>query len=249
MKFYQIDFIRPKLLNSKGVKSWFTPNNAENINTDDIIKGLNLGFNTKSDSKIINQNRLILAQNIDTDLGDIAFANQVHGAEIKFTPKGGNVGNYDGLITNAEGVALAIQIADCAAILFADKENKVIGAAHAGWRGAVNQIPTKMIEKMGEYGALQKNIKCYISPCISLENFEVGREVADQFPDQFVDYTTFSKPHVNLREYVKHQLIQAGISRNNIEVSPDCTVDNRNYYSYRREKDKSGRMMAIIKLT
>ncbi len=243
-----MDFIRPKLLNTNVTKAWFTLNNAGSININSSIKGLNLGYNTNVATEEIDNNRWILADNIGTDLNDIAYATQVHGAEIKEVNHGGLIGECDGLITNQRGVALAIQVADCAAILFADDINGVIGAAHAGWRGAIENIAGKIVVKMEKLGANLKAIRCYISPCISLSKFEVGQEVADKFPEVFVDYKSYQKPHIDLRAYINKQLVDAGVLPENIEVSDDCTIQNTNYYSYRRQKEKSGRMMAIIKM-
>ncbi len=73
-------------------------------------------------------------------------------------------------------------------------------------------------------------------------------EVAEQFPSSYVDYTTYQKPHVDLKAFLKDQLRDMGLEDENIEVNRECTIENKNLYSYRRQKEKSGRMMALIKL-
>jgi YfiH family protein len=147
------------------------------------------------------------------------------------------------------GLTLAIQVADCAAVLLWDENRKIIGALHAGWRGAVGEIIYIGIEKMMKQGASPSDMKAFISPCISIRNFEVGQEVADQFPPEFVDYSTFKKPHVDLKGFIKDQLMNKGLSEHNIEVRSECSVSNESFYSYRREGKKSGRMMALIQIS
>jgi len=98
-------------------------------------------------------------------------------------------------------------------------------------------------------GARPDRMIAYISPSISQENFETGHEVAAQFPDEFVDYKSYKKPHINLKEFLKFQLLQTGLPATQIEVSRFCTIrDADKFYSYRRERNKSGRMLGIIKL-
>ena len=102
---------------------------------------------------------------------------------------------------------------------------------------------------MVQKGSSIENIQIFISPCISLNKFEVGDEVAQRFPDSFVDRESFEKPHVDLGSFIRWQLSEKGILEGNIENSTACTfTDENEFYSYRREGDKSGRMMAIIKL-
>ena len=135
----------------------------------------------------------------------------------------------DGFVSNTQGLALAIQVADCAAVLLGDSENKVIGAAHTGWRGAVADIVPKTIQKMKRLGAASTYIKAFVSPCISLQNFEVGEEVAAQFPDKFVDRTNYSKPHVNLKNFIEYQLMKEGILEEHIEIDDSCTIADKHF--------------------
>lgn len=240
---------KPNALNDGKVSAWFTLKNAEFLNTRNEIPGLNLGFNTQVSSQEIEQNRGLLSNEIATPLSQIAYANQIHGTEIREVTKGGFAGECDGLITTTVGVALAIQVADCAAVLLCDKEQGVIAAVHAGWRGAVGGIIPKVLEIMTRKGTKVEQIQVYISPCISKEMFEVGEEVAEQFPNAFVDTKSFDKPRIDLKGFITHQLVELGVLDEQIECEAGCTVlDSTTYYSYRREREKSGRMMAIIKL-
>jgi YfiH family protein len=248
MKSSQIKFIRPKLLNNEVVSSWFSLRNQQMFNPQHDIPGLNLGLNTNEKEEVIFENRERLLSEIGLLAHQIAFAVQVHKTNVQYVEQGGTFPNTDAFVTDKRNLALAIQVADCAAILIADTHNNVIGAAHAGWRGAVGNIVPKTIEKMQELGAKTKDMSVFVSPCISLKNFEVGKEVANQFPEKFVDWERFEKPHVDMKGYVNHQLQSLGISENRIEMDESCTISDPSFYSYRRQKEKSGRMMGIIKL-
>lgn len=244
-----IDIIKPDIFEDHNkVEAFFTLKNPQVNVKERSIEGLNLGFNTDEAPEIVKQNRQMLTEQFDLDPNWIAFANQVHNNRVKVVTGGGTFANMDALITQVPGLALAIQVADCAAILIADDEGKTIAAIHAGWRGAAGDIVPRTLEKMKQLVDQPANYYAFISPCISVENFEVGPEVAEQFPDEFVDYATCSKPHINLKGFLKDQLIQEGVSPENIEVDASCTVANERFYSYRREGDKSGRMMAVIKI-
>ena len=243
-----IDYLQPDLLNSKGISAWFTYRNHLNVNPTNDIQGLNLGMNTSDAPEVIEWNRNVLLQELSIEAGQLAYAKQVHKTHIEEVKEGGEYPDTDGLVTTSENLVLAIQVADCAAILLGDSVNRVVGAVHAGWRGASANICIKMIDKMKELGAEPKNIKAFISPCISLKNFEVGQEVAMQFPSRFVDFCSYQKPHVDLRAFIKDQLREMGIGDKNMEINQECTIDNEHLYSFRRQKEKSGRMMALIKL-
>ena len=244
----ELEFIRPNLLNNGIVESYFTLKN--NVLENGVVKGLNLGFNTIDEEAIVSANRSLLLRTLNLDIEQFATAQQIHSNEVIYVEKGGMYENVDGLVTNKDNIALAIQVADCGAVLIADTTNKVIGAAHAGWRGARSGVIENTIELMKKYGGEPDNMNVFISPCISLRNFEVGKEVATQFPDEVVDYEHFTKPHIDLVQYIRTKVEELGVSSERIEVNGRCTVEESNsFYSYRREKEKSGRMMGIIKLT
>ncbi|MTI88258.1 MAG: peptidoglycan editing factor PgeF [Balneolaceae bacterium] len=244
-----INCIRPALLNKDGLECWFTLRNETLNRSEAHIAGLNLGFNTEEKKSVIRQNRKQLLELIGTDPEHFAFATQVHKTQVEGVKAGGQFDDTDALVSATPGIALAIQVADCAAVLLGDSKNGVIGAVHAGWRGAVGNIVPKTISKIKALGGQTSELKAFVSPCISLSKFEVGTEVASEFPSQFVDYTSYAKPHVDLKGFIKHQLNQQGIADERIEVDSACTISEEQFYSYRRQKNSSGRMMGIIKLS
>lgn len=244
-----IDVIRPNIFaDSKNIEAWFIPKNPLISSSESTINGLNLGLNTADPNTIVQKNRSFLFNKLTINPKDVALANQVHGIRVQEITKGGTYGETDGLITRIPGLTLAIQVADCAALLLADIQNHVIAAVHAGWRGAAGGIVENAIEKMNQIGSSPEQIRAFISPCISFSKFEVGDEVAEQFPDEFVDYTSFTKPHVDLKAFLASSMEQQGVANSQIEIHPGCTLKNDEFYSYRREGKASGRMMALIQL-
>jgi YfiH family protein len=246
----KLDIIQPEIFSKeKSVQAWFTTKNKSLFSGNDNIQGLNLGLNTAESESTVERNRTVLMEDLDIDPHWVAYGEQVHSDRIQVVTQGGIYSGTDGFVTSVPRLALTIQVADCAAVLLADAKNRVIAAVHAGWRGAVSDIVPKAVKYMVAQRAEEKQIKAFISPCISLQHFEVGTEVAGQFPDRFVDYTSYDKPHVDLKGFIKYQLMVKGVLPEHIQVHEGCTVrDDNRYYSYRREGDKSGRMMGIIQL-
>lgn len=231
------------------VNVWFSLKNGHASSPNASVDGFNLGYNTPEDQEVITQNRRRLVRALGLEPEWVAWAGQVHGNRVIEVMEGGTYPETDALVTQVPGLALAIQVADCAAVLLWDAENRIIAAVHAGWRGAAGDILTRAIETMKRRGAVAEKTKAYVSPCLSLKNFEVGPEVAEQFPDEYVEYTGYEKPHLDLKGYLRSRMLEAGLRSENMEIDRDCTIDHQEkYYSYRREGDQSGRMAGIIQL-
>ncbi len=250
MKSLKTDFalLTPEMLEPEGnIRAWFTLKNEGFKRPGQSIAGLNLGFNTPEGKEQVAQNRLTLLNSLEIDPNWTAYADQVHSNRVQVISEGGTYPSTDGLVTKIPGLTLAIQVADCAAVLLWDAQNKIIGALHAGWRGAIGDIVPRGLGEMTNQGADIQYIKTFVSPCISQASFEVGMEVAEQFPDRFVNYTDFEKPHVDLKNFIRDQLLKAGIPKHHIEIREECTIEGASdFYSYRREGDQSGRMLALI---
>ncbi|MCC5913060.1 MAG: peptidoglycan editing factor PgeF [Balneolaceae bacterium] len=241
--------IRPKLFQDlRGAEALFTESNRDEVNSGGVVPGLNLGYNTESKPNVVDRNFRLLFDEIGWRSDQFAVAEQVHQDNIELVDQPGTLNETDGLITLTTGLALGIRVADCAAILAADPVNGVAGAFHAGWKGAAMGIAPKGIELMQRHGADPKKIVVYVSPCITQKNFEVGEEVASQFPDRFVDRISYNKPHVDLVSFIRHQILDTGIPDTSIEFSGNCTMENDQYYSYRREGSKAGRMVGFVRL-
>lgn len=170
----------------------------------------------------------------------------MHGTRVQTVTEGGTYPKTDGFVTRVPGLCLCIRVADCAALLLWDPEAGVAAAAHAGWRGAAGGIVDETLKAMEREGAAPTRIRTFVSPCISAVRYEVGEEVAGQFPDAFVYREDYVKPHVDLRKFLRQQLADAGVRTGRIEVHPGCTWNDPEYHSYRRDGESAGRMAALI---
>lgn len=237
----------PVLLNMiPGITAGVSYAKREEFSKSSDIPGLNFGENTGISLAEVNQNIQKLIKETG-QTGQFALAEQVHGAEVLVVNKPGYYRGVDGLITSERDLMIGIKIADCAALLFADPASGIIAAIHAGWRGAASGIVLNAVQQLKQEGADIINMSVYISPCISLQNFEIGEEVAEQFPSKYIDRTIGPKPHLDLKQFLVNQLKDAGIESKNIDVDSRCTIDDTSFYSFRRERDGAGRMLAFIK--
>jgi len=163
----------------------------------------------------------------------------------------------DAMATNVRGLALGILTADCAPVLFADPAARVIGAAHAGWKGAVSGVIDAVLEKMESLGADRARVIAAIGPCISQPNYEVGPEFIARFVETGADNTRFFVPsgkadhwRFDLEAYVAHRLQEAGVGL--IEPLFTCTYAGQDdFFSFRRtthrgEKDYGRQVSAIV---
>lgn len=159
--------------------------------------------------------------------------------------------NCDALITNQPNLMLTILTADCVPILLLDPIQNVIAAVHAGWKGTKEEILFKTIKRMEEeFSSNAIDIIAGIGPSIGRCCYEVDWNVAQYFEkfedayDQQADKYLLDLPHIN-----KLQLLKAGLTSNNIELSNVCTAcEVEHYFSYRKEKGCSGRFMSMIGL-
>jgi YfiH family protein len=163
------------------------------------------------------------------------------------------------MVTATPGLGLGILTADCAPVLFADPEARVIGAAHAGWKGAAGGVLEATLEAMEKLGALRSRIRATIGPCISQQNYEVGFDFRDRFLEQGLRMRRFFVPsdrpghyRFDLPFYVAHRLTQAGTGT--VETLAVCTYPAENgFFSFRRTTHAGepdyGRQISAIVLT
>jgi polyphenol oxidase len=244
-----IDVIIPGIFKEYNhLETVFTKANRVGTSSEDHHQGVSFGLSPNGYSRKVEKNYQNLLHQLRIKTENLALAKQVHGTGIKIISEGGIYQDTDGFITGTRSMYLGIQVADCAAILVADPVKKIVGAFHAGWRGAINGIIPSGLKMMVKEGGNIENFLAYISPCISQKAFEVGEEVAELFPDQFCDRTSYQKTHVDLTGYIKKQLIMSGVQPENTEFSDECTFSNTDFFSFRRERKDAGRMLALIGL-
>ena len=203
---------------------------------------LNLGLHTDDHPDMVQQNLFLFCRDLGISPQALARSYQVHGDVIWETKEPGYTSGYDAIIARAPGIFAGVGIADCCPILLADPVRQTSAAIHAGWKGTVAQIVSKTASAMICQGSNPADILAYIGPCISLAHFEVGDEVAEQF--DFKEKRG-ARWHVDLKASNEAQLRNVGISQ--IEISEYCTIENNDlFFSHRKEKGITGRMLAII---
>ena len=219
--------------------------------SDAPYASMNLGLSTADSKERVAQNRQLAAGLLGLTSDHLAIAGQVHGADVLVVDKPGLYPGYDGLVTTQKNLILSISAADCASVLIADTASNVIGACHAGWRGHVEGVVDHTIAEMIKLGAAAASLVAYISPCISVANFEVGEEVVAHFSDEFVvRKAEWPRPHIDLSRSIEAGLIRRGIGPENIERSHNCTFgEPERFFSHRAQKGITGRMMGLICLT
>jgi polyphenol oxidase len=203
---------------------------------------LNLGGSEDNKEKI-SRNRQLALKALKLQHHKLITLKQIHSNRVCLASEGFQEG--DALVTNKPGIALAVSVADCYPILFEDSKNKIIAAVHAGWRGTVGGIVKNTLEKMFELGAEPSQIRAAIGQGISLKRFEVGDEVIKQFRDAGFDDAYFENKHIDLAACNKKWMLDLGVNENNIWHLNRCTFEE-DFFSYRRDKGKTGRMWGVI---
>jgi YfiH family protein len=207
----------------------------------------NLSYKVGDNYNRVSENRKIFFSALGIEEEKIVFQKQIHSDICNFVTSPGFIPNSDALYTNCNNLYLTVTVADCLPILIYSPETKVVGAVHAGWRGTLRKILFKTVLTIKNHFNINlKELRVYIGPGISVKNFEVGYEVAKEFPKEYIIHNN-EKFFVDLKKYNFDQLIESGVSGEHIEISPLCTFDEIQLcHSYRRDKKYSGRMIALI---
>lgn len=198
---------------------------------------LNIKFCPEDSVESVQENRLRIQKALGTQ-SPLVVTEQVHGtniAVIEKTTDTASLGQFDALITNLPEKPLTIMHADCQACLIIDPEHHAIAAIHAGWRGNVQNIYLKVIQKLvQEYNSRPESMFACISPSLGPCHSEF-KEWKENFPEEFWPYKK-EKNHFDLWEIGLQQLIDAGIREEHIEIAKICTFDEKeHFFSYRRD--------------
>lgn len=188
---------------------------------------------------------------------NLIMMEQVHGNRIKLVndkDKGKVLSGIDGMVCNQPGITLGVKVADCLPILFYDKEKKVIGVAHAGWKGTLKRISQSMVKKMKLLGAKPENILVGIGPYIGSCCYTISNERADKFKKEFGNLkgmviVNSEGIHLDLKAPTVVQLVKRGV-RKNIDLALACTAcQNSEFFSFRRNRGKDfGEILGVIGL-
>ena len=204
---------------------------------------LNCGYGSGDAADKVTRNRARAMAMLELEGGRLVTAYQCHSADVAevdapWAPE--DAPRVDGLVTRRPRLALGILTADCAPVLMADIDGRAIGAAHAGWRGALAGVLEATIEAMIGLGAERESIVAGVGPAIAQRSYEVGPEFPAPFLEQFEDDRDFFYPSrraghfmFDLKGYVARRLGRAGVGQVQVLPCDTCAEENR-FFSYRR---------------
>jgi len=224
------------------------------------LAGLNVGYGSNDERSAIDENR---GRAIGALLpgAQLVTVHQVHSADAVLAERPwprDERPRADAMVTDRPGLLLGILTADCAPVLLADEAAGVIGAAHAGWRGALAGVTDSVVVAMERLGARRERIAAAVGPCIGQASYEVDDAFRDRFlaedrgNERYFKAGPAGKPHFDLAAYVVHRLRAAGVGQ--VEaLDLDTYADEGRFYSYRRSTHRGeadyGRQLSAIALT
>ncbi len=203
------------------------------------------------DEPLTDLQRAYLQRTWGVDIPQVFWRKQVHGDNILVAQ--GGVGAYrgcpdaDAYITDEKTLPIAIRTADCVPVFIFDPRRRVIGLAHAGWKGTYKAIAAKTAQRMREkYSCLPSDLRIVLGPSIRECCYQVGQEFQGLFPSHVKERG--GRLYLDLIGANRDQLLQAGVRQANILDSGICTCCNKNYFSFRRDGVKAGRMISLMML-
>lgn len=223
---------------------------------------LNLGMNTQDQQATVEGNRSLLARAFGINQEALVTPRQVHGSDILVINEPNEDFSHflsvegDAVITNQPNVMIGICVADCVPIVLCDIENRVIAVVHAGWKGTAEKLVAKSVAGMqSEFGSNPARLHAALGPCIKKCCYEVDEPVRKAFQlggiewDSYAESRSPGKWHLDLAATNRGLLVLAGLSPELIQVSDQCVCcHSEQFFSFRRDKDESGRQMGFIML-
>ncbi len=231
------------------------------------FKSMNLNYKRGDDPDKVTENYRIFCKAAGFEFDTLVSSSQDHNTFVRRVTKADcgigitrphDIQSVDALITDEPGVTLVTHYADCTPLLFADPEKKVIGLAHAGWRGTVGKIAEATVDKMEfEFGCDKADIIAVVGPAIGACCYEVDTPVYEEFasltelkPAYFTKTLGHGKYLVDLKETNRRMLMEAGLLSINIVISDVCTKCNSGLlYSHRASGGKRGGLVAMMSIT
>jgi polyphenol oxidase len=251
--------IESEALKLKGVShGFFTRGGGHSTG---VYASLNCGLGSGDDPDLVQMNRETVARALAVDPAQLVTAHQIHSADAvdvvtAWSPE--NRPRADALATKAKGIALGVLTADCGPVLFADAEAGVIGACHAGWKGALTGITEATLVAMEKLGAVRTRMCATLGPTISKAAYEVGPDFPGPFLEQSQSHAKYFTPSLksghhmfDLPAYLVDRLKREGVGQvSNLDL---CTYsDEARFYSYRRATHRNepdyGRLLSAIAL-
>jgi len=230
-----------------------------------VYEGLNCGIGSGDNKKCITENRCRVAQEAGVNADRLLSVYQVHGSKVvtvdSLWPEE-NRPHADAIVCDKPGVALGILTADCTPVLFVgwkdDGETPVIGAAHAGWQGALSGVMENTLDAMKEIGVQETSLRACVGPCIAQASYEVSNNFTPPFTQEYETVKRFFKygsvdgrVNFDLSGYCAWRLARYGLKNVSLQDIDTYTHEDK-FYSYRRathrdEKDY-GRQISVISI-
>jgi hypothetical protein len=227
--------------------------------SEGMFESMNLSYHRGDDKEAVDENYRRIGKAIGFTLEQRVFSNQIHSTDIKIVTRkdrGQIMTGMDGLITDEPGICLVTSYADCVPLFFYDPINQVIATSHSGWKGTVGRIGKKTVEKMTEvYGSKPEEIVAAIGPSICQSCYEISEDVAEEFRKEFPTewYDEFmidkgnGKYQLDLWKVNEYILLDAGITREHLDITDICTCCNpKLLFSHRASKGKRGNLAGFI---
>jgi polyphenol oxidase len=229
--------------------------------SEGIYASLNIGIGSADDRARVLENRARAAAHLGLAPERLATPYQIHSAEAAIVTEPWPVGQgpkLDALATSRPGIAIGVGTADCAPVLFADAEARVVGAAHAGWKGALSGVLEAAVEAMERLGAHRERIIATVGPTISQAAYEVGPEFVSRFGSDDSANARFFEPSprlghalFDLTGYILARLEALGVGHA-VDLGLCTYADEHRFFSYRRATHRGepdyGRLLAAIAL-
>ncbi|RWL80027.1 MAG: peptidoglycan editing factor PgeF [Mesorhizobium sp.] len=226
--------------------------------SDGIYRGLNIGTGSSDDQTLVAENRRRVADWMGVPADHLLTAHQIHSPDVVVArePFAGPRPKADAIVTDRPGIAIGASTADCGPVLFADAEARVVGAAHAGWKGAFTGVLENTVAAMEGLGARRDRIVAVLGPSIGPDNYEVGPEFVARFVEAEPGNERYFRPSrtvghsmFDLNQYTVDRLRKAGVTAEGVGR---CTYAEEDlFYSYRRtthrkEADYGRQVSAIV---
>ena len=225
-----------------------------------LYEGLNTGLGSADDPAAVEENRRRVAEALGGQPDDLAACYQIHSSltRVATGPWAGERPEGDAVVSATVGVIPAVLTADCAPVLLADAEARVVGAVHAGWKGALNGVVQSAVAEMEALGARPDRIVAVVGPCIGQASYEVGADFMERFENHdpgavrfFIEGGAADKRMFDLPGFVLWRLEQAGVEQA-VWTGHDTCRDEVAFYSNRRAFQRGepdfGRLMSAIRL-
>lgn len=223
--------------------------------SEGAFASLNCGYSSGDDPERVTENRARALRRLDLAPEGLCTACQVHGAEVlvvREAESGRPRAAADALVSDRAGLTLGVLSADCAPVLLADPAARVIGAAHAGWRGALSGVIEAAVRAMVQLGGRPERMSAAVGPCIGKASYEVGPELHDQFITEdprsatlFEPVTRSDRLLLDLKGYALLRLARSGVE-DCTALADDTFADEARFFSARRTRLNGGDRFGLL---